>query len=169
MAEANEALAPASGLGGVILNGPPGVGKRSCALELAWAHEIDFSCLVWCDPQETVPERGPEPDITEEFDRFLRTLEGKIPGLSIAHLAADLEALRTYMPTLQRLFANRRILVVIDNLEALLTEQGTWRDERWRVLLTTLCGPSRSATAMSRMVLATSQLPAEPLSGLRVE
>ena len=164
MAEANEALAPASGLGGVIFYGPPGIGKRSCALELAYAHATDFSCLIWHDPLEMDSEL----DIAESFGRLFRALERKIPGLSIAHLAADLDALQENVAFLRKLFRDRRILVVIDNLEALLTYDGTWRDERWRVLLTSLCGAGMSSW-MSRVVLATSRMPADALLGLRVE
>src|SRR5260370_4289396 len=47
LARSSAALAPRSGVPGVLLHGMPGGGKSACALELAYGHEEAFDRLVW--------------------------------------------------------------------------------------------------------------------------
>ena len=53
MAAASAALAPHSGIPGVLLYGIPGAGKTACARELASTHQHVFTRLAWF----TVPDR----------------------------------------------------------------------------------------------------------------
>ena len=70
-------------------------------------------------------------DIADALNRFVLALETGLPGLQIVHLLEDEARLDRFLPSLTELFEKRRILVVIDNAESLLTEGGRWRDERW--------------------------------------
>jgi hypothetical protein len=59
---------------------------------------------------------------------------------------ATLERLDNFLPTLAAVFADAGLLLVLDNLETLLTPDGQWRDRRWVPLigaLTSHQGPSR--------------------------
>ena len=69
MARASAALAPRSGVPGVLLHGMPGGGKTACALELAYTHEHAFDRLVWFK----APDEGL--DITGALTGFALTLE----------------------------------------------------------------------------------------------
>src|SRR5450755_2074642 len=45
-----------------------------------------------------------------------------------------------FAPRLARLLEATGVLVVLDNLETLLTAEGRWRDPRWEPLIGALCG-----------------------------
>ena len=47
MAQASAALAPGSGLAGVLLHGMAGSGKTACALELAYRHQDSFAAAAF--------------------------------------------------------------------------------------------------------------------------
>src|SRR5439155_16083403 len=64
------------------------------------------------------------------------------------------EGLRRFLPRLTDLLENQGLLLVLDNLETLLTGQGQWRDPRWADLITALTGHAGE----SRVVL-TSRVP----------
>src|SRR5262249_34930343 len=64
MAKASAALAPRSGVPGVVLHGMPGGGKTACGLELAYTHEDAFTAMVWFK----APDEGL--DIAESLTRF---------------------------------------------------------------------------------------------------
>jgi hypothetical protein len=54
--------------------------------------------------------------------------------------------LEAFLPRLRRVLDDTGLLLVLDNLETLLTPDGTWRDPRWEPLITALtshCGESR--------------------------
>ena len=44
------------------------------------------------------------------------------------------------MPRLRTLLQDAGLLLVLDNLETLLTPDGRWRDPRWTPLVTALTG-----------------------------
>ena len=117
MARASAALAAASGIPGVLLHGMPGGGKTACALELAYSHEHAFDRLVWYK----APDEGM--DITGALTDFALTLERYLPGFQMAHLLADPAELAAFLPRLTELMERRRVLIVIDNAESLLTER----------------------------------------------
>src|SRR6266487_4688122 len=149
MARANAALAPGSQHSGVLLHGMAGAGKTACALELAYGHEQAFGVLVW----HKAPDEGH--DITAALANFALDLERKLPGLQLAHLVDDQAALAGFLPTLTELLERPRVLIVLDNLESLLTQRGGWRDERWGLVVDALVGHD----GLSRVILTSRRRP----------
>jgi hypothetical protein len=152
------ALAPRSGLAGVLFHGMAGAGKTACALELAYTHQDAFQLLVWHQaPQEQ--------DITAAFSTLAQDLEAQIPGLKLVHLADTASKLQGFLPTLTQFLEQHRVLLVLDNLESLLTSSGAWRDERWRLLVEAVAVPN----GQSRLILTSRTRPAALPDRLRVE
>jgi tetratricopeptide (TPR) repeat protein len=149
MARASAALAPRSGVSGLLLLGMPGGGKTACAVELAYTHEHVFDRMVWFK----APDEGL--DITDALTRFALTLEANLPGLRWVHLVDNTEQFSAFLPLLTELCEQRRLLIVIDNAESLITATGAWRDQRWEMLITALCGHA----GLGRLILTSRQLP----------
>jgi tetratricopeptide (TPR) repeat protein len=160
LARASAALAAASGLPGVLLQGMPGGGKTACALELAYGHEHAFDRLVWYKaPDEGMAVEGALTDFALRLERYL-------PGFQMADSLVSADRLAAFLPRLTELMERRRVLVVIDNVESLLTPGGGWRDERWEQIVNTLCGHHGSG----RVILTSRRVPAlSELARLRVE
>jgi tetratricopeptide (TPR) repeat protein len=158
MTRASAALAAASGIPGVLLHGMPGGGKTACALELAYTHEHAFRDLIW----HKAPDEGAE--IMGSLTDFALTLERYLPGFQMAHLVHDAKQLTPFLPKLTELMERRRLLLVIDNAESLLTESGTWRDDNWGRVVGALAGHK----GLGRLMLTSRRVPAE-LAGPRVE
>ena len=57
-------------------------------------------------------------------------LEAQLPGLAMVQAVEDQTALARLLPRLAELLERRTILLILDNLESLLTSQGSWRDPR---------------------------------------
>jgi PAS domain-containing protein len=149
MARASQALAPRSGASGVLLSGMPGGGKTACALELAYTHEHAFERLVWFK----APDDGL--DIADALTRFALSLETGLPGLQMVHLLEDQARLEAFLPELTELLERRRVLVVVDNTESLLTESGQWRDARWAAVVAAMTGHG----GLGRVVLTGRRTP----------
>jgi hypothetical protein len=158
MARASAALAAGSGIPGVLLHGMPGGGKTACALELAYTHEHAFDRMVWFK----APDEGQ--DIRGALTDFALTLERYLPGFTMIGVLADDAKLAAFTPTLTELVERRRVLIVIDNVESLLTEGGRWRDDRWEKVIAALSGHK----GRGRLILTSRRLPASGLGGLRV-
>jgi tetratricopeptide (TPR) repeat protein len=158
MTRASAALAAASGTPGLLLHGMPGGGKTACALELAYTHEHAFRDLIWYK----APDEGA--DITGSLTDFALTLERYLPGFQMAHLVHDAKQLVPFLPKLTELLQRRRLLVVIDNAESLLTDSGTWRDDNWGRVIGALTGHK----GLGRLMLTSRRVPAG-LAGPRVE
>jgi hypothetical protein len=154
MLNANQALAPESGKTGVLFYGMPGAGKSSCALELAYAYDRQylerFTAFVW----HKAPEKGH--DIADALTSLALALENQLPGLELVGLMDDPQDFqRKALPRLRGLMQSNAILLVLDNLEGLLTTHDEWRDPRWGDLLNTLL----DHTGFSRVVLTSRRLP----------
>ena len=164
MARANAALAERSGHSGVLFYGMAGAGKTACALELAYTQEENFRVLVW----HKAPDEGT--DITTALTDLALALERKLPGLKLAHLLTDTARLRGFLPTLTQFLERSRVLLVVDNIESLLTEAGKWRDERWNLLIDALTGQSGLSrvvmTSRRRLAHIDERLLAEPVHAL---
>ena len=158
MARANAALATKSGIPGVLLYGMPGGGKSACALELAYTHEHAFDRLVWFK----APDEGC--DITGALTDFALTLERELPSFQMIHVLPDEGRFTAFLPRLAELTEQRRVLIVIDNIESLLTEGGQWRDARWGQVL----GALSARTGLGRVILTSRRLPPD-MTGLRIE
>jgi CHAT domain/NB-ARC domain len=149
MTRASAALAVGSGIPGVLLHGMPGGGKTACALELAYTHEHAFDRLVW----HKAPDEGM--DIKSALTDFALTLERHLPSFQMAHLLADPAKLKAFLPSLTELVKQRRLLIVLDNIESLLTNGGHWRDDQWGQVIAALSAHS----GRGRLILTTRRLP----------
>jgi hypothetical protein len=150
MLRASQALAPQSDQTGVLFYGMAGAGKTSCALELAYRHERDrFTAGVW----HKAPDEGH--DIEDALTRWALDMETQLPGLELVGLVDDPQDFRRKaLPHLRALMEQNAILLVLDNLESLLTTEGEWRDARWGELMDALLdhrGPSRLALTSRRL------------------
>jgi hypothetical protein len=150
MARASTALAPQNQQQhtSVLLHGMAGAGKTACALELAYRHEQAFGALVWW----RAPEQGH--DITTSLRDLAGVLETQLPGFEMVHAVGSETELRRFLPQLTQLLEDQAILLVLDNLESLLTDQGRWRDPNWGLLVAALLAHEGE----SRLVL-TSRVP----------
>ncbi|MFI6564043.1 CHAT domain-containing protein [Streptomyces sp. NPDC050534] len=159
MTRASTALAPRSKVAGVLFHGMAGAGKTACAVELAYAHQDTFRVLVW----HQAPQQ--DQDIAAAFTTLAADLEAQIPGLQLLHLADSLPQLKAFLPTLTEFLERNRVLLVLDNLESLLTSDGKWRDERWRLLIEAVTVPN----GLSRVILTSRTCPASLPAGMRTE
>jgi hypothetical protein len=150
MARASAALAAASGIPGVLLHGMPGGGKTACALELAYGHEQAFDALIWYK----APDEGSE--IGGALTDFALTLERAIGGLQMTHLVASADALTRFLPLLTEVMKQYRLLIVIDNVESLVSEGGQWRDDRWGQVI----GALTAHAGFGRLILTSRRVPA---------
>ncbi|HEY2764317.1 MAG TPA: AAA family ATPase [Pseudonocardiaceae bacterium] len=151
MAAASAALAPESGRTAVLLHGMAGVGKTTCAVELAYRHQRAFGPVVfWSAPTDP-----------EQFGDALRllamTLEAQLDDYGVAMLdnIGTLKRLENFLPTFTTILADAGLLLVLDNLETLLSPDGQWRDIRWAPLISTLTGRMGS----SRVILTSRIVP----------
>ena len=149
MFRANAALAPRSGQSGVMLYGIPGGGKTACALELAYTHEHAFDRLVWFMAPDD------DQDIASSLTNFALTLERWLPGFRMVHLLDDPARLHAFLPALTELLERRRLLIVVDNLQSLLTSSRQWRDARWGKVIAAMCGHA----GIGRVVLTSRRVP----------
>jgi tetratricopeptide (TPR) repeat protein len=151
MIRASSALAPVGGKRGVLFHGMAGAGKTACALELAYHHSRSprFQAFVW----------HKAPDLGKDIDLALRDLavdmEKQLPGFKMVHVVDDPEAFRNFLPIFKQLLESYSILIVLDNLESLLTGQDKWRDERWKLLVEALLDHD----GLSRTILTSRRLP----------
>jgi tetratricopeptide (TPR) repeat protein len=157
MTRASATLAPHSTGSGVLFHGMAGAGKTACALELAYHHSAAnrFRSFVWYE----APVAGA--DISIALRDFALAMELQVPGLEMVHVVDKLETFQAWLPRLTKILAEYGVLVVIDNLEGLLNQDGEWRDRRWALLLEALLRPG----GLSRLVLTSRILP-NTLSGL---
>jgi hypothetical protein len=150
MTRASAALAPRSLGLGVLLHGMPGAGKTACALELAYTHEHAFRTLIWF----RAPDEGHE--IAGALTEFSLTLESGLPGLQMAHLLDDAGQLAAFLPKLTRQ-CEQQVMIVVDNIESLLTEDGQWRDTRWGQVIGAICAHA----GLGRVVLTSRRVPVD--------
>jgi tetratricopeptide (TPR) repeat protein len=150
MIAANEALAPGSAKRGVLFYGMAGSGKTACALELTYRHQSDrFQGFVWYK----APDEGQ--DVETALLDLATAMEAQLPGLKMVHLVDRPDEFAAWLPRLTEVLARHSILIVLDNLESLLTQDNAWGDERWGKLIDALLAHS----GHSRTVLTSRRLP----------
>ena len=151
LVRASSALAPDSDKRGVLFYGMAGAGKTACALELAYHHYRSrrfqgFVCYK-------APDEGK--DIDRAMLDLADAMEKQLNGFKMIYVVDDPEAFKKFLPILKQFLANNSILIVLDNLESLLTNQGNWRDERWKLLINALL----EHNGYSRVILTSRRLP----------
>ncbi|MEW6755424.1 MAG: hypothetical protein AB1505_31260, partial [Candidatus Latescibacterota bacterium] len=153
MLRATQALAPRSAPRGVLFHGMPGAGKTACALELAYRHaQGRFQGFVWY----RAPESGT--DISNEIFNLLFEIERQLdsPDLGLTTALADPARFRRFtLPRLRAMLEQQAVLLVLDNLETLLTESNQWRDPLWSEVVGALLGHGGT----SRVVLTSRRVP----------
>ena len=110
-----------------------------------------LQALVWY----RAPEEGK--DIALALRDFAVQMERQLPGLTMVHVVDSIDTLRDWLPRLTESLERIGILLVLDNLESLLTTTGQWRDERWGLLIGALLTPG----GLSRAVLTSRTRPAD--------
>jgi hypothetical protein len=143
----------------VLFHGPAGHGKTTCATELAYRHLEGFGLVVW----HGLPRPGA--DISGALLGFAHALDASLMGLHMAERVRSRERLEAFWPLLAEFLEQRGVLLVLDNLEGLLTEAGGWRDDRWAPLMAALT----EHRGQSRVVLASRRVPAALDQGVQLE
>ncbi len=117
LSRAGRALASGGEYRGVLLHGMAGAGKTACAKELAWSYEDveRFQYFVWYK----APDVGQ--DIGQSLVNLAKALEDQIPGLQMIQLMDRRDELLAFLPRLSDMLRRYSVLVVLDNLESLLT------------------------------------------------
>ena len=161
MSQASAALAPRSNWTGVLFHGMTGAGKTACALELAYHYEDleRFTDFFWYTAS------GARSDWSGELARFAQAFENQLsdehlnPLLPLIHVMVESEArFDAYMPRLRQFLESHSVLLVLDNLETLLRDDGQWREPRWGKLV----GVLLSHGGESRTVLTSRIRPVIP-------
>ena len=169
MARASAALAPASGRTGVLLHGMAGAGKTACALELAYRHYDGFAAVAfWQAPTDGDQWAGALPSLAVALETQLGDY-----GFTMTGHIGTAEALTAFLPRLRKILDDSGVLLVLDNLETLLTPDGGWRDPRWEALVDALTGHGGE----SRLILTSRIVPvslggrvlAQPVHALSLE
>ena len=131
MSEGSAALAPRSGASSVLLYGIPGGGKTACALELAYTHEQAFDEFVWFELSSDY-ERG------DSLTQFAIAIESQMQGVRVLHLLANPDDAQAFANRLVEVLSNRRVLIVVDNIESQLLGRDQWIDVRWRYVISAM-------------------------------
>lgn len=153
LAAANKEMTYGSGTSAVILHGIAGVGKTQCALEIAYGRQDDFAILQWFQFVST--DHGPE----LAFDRFA---DGLLPAVKWAPSVGRNENAQ-WLAELTETMEQNGILLVLDGLDVLLTDDGGWLDPRWAPLFDALCNHEGSG----RLLVTSRRLPSHLLEGVK--
>ena len=97
-------------------------------------------------------------DIQLALRDFALAMERQLPGFSMVHVVDSAASLLAWLPRLTQLLEDNAILLVLDNLESLLSASGQWRDERWGMLVDALLKPG----GLSRVMLTSRTRPVGP-------
>jgi hypothetical protein len=153
MAAASAALAADSGRTTVLLYGMAGAGKTACALELAYRHQDGFAAAAfWQAPTKDDEWAGALPSLAAALEAQLGDY-----GFAMTGHIGTVAALEAFLPRLRKVWDDSGVLLVLDNLETLLTPEGAWRDPRWSSLI----GALTEHGGESRLVVTSRIRPAE--------
>jgi hypothetical protein len=158
LARASAALAPMSGRTGILLNGMAGGGKTACAIELAYQHSDSFAAAAfWQAPTEDGEWSSALTDFANRLDIQLGGY-----GFTMSNHIATMARLQEFIPRLRTVLRNAGVVLVLDNLETLLTADGIWRDPRWELLIAALT----SHEGESRVILSSRIVPTGLQAGM---
>lgn len=151
LGRASSAMAGESNKRGVLFQGMAGAGKTACALELAYHQNRSqrFQAYVWY----RAPAKGD--DIGNALANLALDMEKQLPGFKMAHIVDRAEEFRDWLPRLSEFLGRESILIVLDNLETLLSSKGDWRDSRWDGLVKALL----SHSGQSRLIMTSRVRP----------
>src|SRR5262249_35202520 len=152
MVAASAALAPATGHTAVVLHGMAGTGKTTCAVKLAYQHQGAFRAMAfWSAPSD--PDQ-----VGDAMRRLALALESQLAdhGFTMVEEIASWERWERFLSALAASFADAGLLLVLDNLDPLLTPAGQWRDLRWASLMSALT----SQPGASRLIVTSRVVPA---------
>lgn len=121
---ASTALAPLSGKLGVLLHGIAGVGKTACALELANTHGASFASHYYY----AMPRN--QADTTAVIRELLISLAGLTGDPRLLARVRDTTDLIGGLHAVARTLNRQSALLVLENLECLMGQNGDWLDER---------------------------------------
>jgi hypothetical protein len=127
-----------------------GAGKTAGALELAYRHQDSFAAAAFW--------QAPGGEFTDALANLALTLESQLGryGFAMTGHIGSVPELTAFLPRLKQIMAERGVLLVLDNLETLLTAEGTWRDPRWDLLIAALTGHDGE----SRLIMTSRTVPA---------
>ena len=160
MAAASRVLAPDDRFSGVLFHAPGPTGKTACAVELAYLYKDQFRRLV----RHRAPTHHKE--IAGSLVGLAESLETQLEqfGPAMKQAVRSRTELERFLPRLKELMEQHAILVFIDGIEELLTTDGNWRDDMWRLVIDALLDDNRA----SRLVLTSRRQPAKLHDRLRV-
>lgn len=163
MLRASQALARHSSRRGVLFYGMPGAGKTACALELSYRHEQGrFQGYVW----HRAPEAGS--DISGALFGLMQDIQTQLnaPDLGLTTALDVPDRFRQYtLPRFRDLLQKSSLLLVLDNLETLLTESHGWRDPLWGDVVAAMLAHN----GPSRVVLTSRRAPADLAKHAKVQ
>ena len=144
----------ADGPVGIMFTGQAGLGKTTCAVELAYRYENSFGALAeWRVP----PKVG-----IGSLKDFAHALERQLPKLKMVDEVATVAQLTAFLPKLTELMERKAILILLDGIDELLTSDGYWRDPSWEKVVAALL----NHRGFSRLVLSGRQPPKFAPDGL---
>ena len=109
------------------------------------------------------PDQGH--DIIGTLTEFAFTLERELPGFHMVHVLDDEDRLAAFLPKLTELCEQRRVLVVVDGIESLLSEGGQWIDDKWGQVIAAMCGHR----GRGRVLLTSRRIPVSLDGRVRLE
>jgi uncharacterized protein with LGFP repeats len=159
LTRASDALHPWSEHSGVLFLGDAGAGKTLVALELTHRHRQRFQAIAWY--QAPMPGDSIGGSLTD----LARVLQTRVPALDFVDHMASRSQLDAHLSELSDYLRDRRLLVVIDGLEVLLDDGGSWRDDRWGMVVAALT----CHRGLSRTILTSRLAPNDLDPGVRTE
>jgi hypothetical protein len=158
LARAGDVLKSGSNYRGIWFEGAS-ADTETCAVELSYEHKLDFATLVWHKVSDTAA------DVGGAFDELVRSLDDQLNGLHMAEQVGSEQALRAFAPRLTELLGMRLVLVVLADVDMLLTAEGFWKDRSWKLIIEAMYAHNGD----SRLVITSTRHPPDLGNQMQVE